>query len=419
MNGKQKQKLSKSIICFTIAKGLAFLAPILFLKFVSIEEYGIVEYSYSMGSVISLIVGLGLAGAYPYFILKRNDLDKESIFYLYGIPAMLIGVVASILYHWGLLSKSVHFIILFTLIFATQRLFSSRLKSEDKGYLGVIADSGYYFILSCVIVLSWIFGISNPVDKLMNLMEIYVCTSGGLLIFKFVTTTKVFSTGYIKKEIADILAFSYKLIISGFIVYWLTSSSRIFIRWFLGIDQVGIYSFYFRMAGMSVIIYQFISIAFFKRLYIVTPKKMDTYYSTIIALVTAVSFAFAVIIPYVANFLNSEIEFESQPLYFLLCLQMPIWVGFALCESIIGRENIVSKFNSHMGVIVLIFPVIIYLMRNQLTLASFVFATSLQFFVAFTIQLYLLHKKGITLRKCMGLNIILCVTSIFYYLIFA
>ena len=45
------KKVEQNLAFFALSKGVAFLAPIFFLKFVTLEEYGVVEFSYAFGSV--------------------------------------------------------------------------------------------------------------------------------------------------------------------------------------------------------------------------------------------------------------------------------------------------------------------------------------------------------------------------------
>ena len=73
--------LLKNALFFCISKGIAFLAPLLFVKFVTLEEYGEVEFAYSTGSVCAVFLMLGFGGAYPYFILKKQERHKEQYFF--------------------------------------------------------------------------------------------------------------------------------------------------------------------------------------------------------------------------------------------------------------------------------------------------------------------------------------------------
>ena len=173
------KKVRDNILFFVLSKGVAFLAPIFFLNFVSLEEYGVVEFSYALGSVLAVVAMLGLGGAYPYFVLRRGERDKKQVFMLYGVPVLGIAVIACLLRWYGAIGQRFSLILLFTLIFALQRLYSSILKSEDKGWLGVLFDGGYYFILTGVILVIWSFGITHHVMLLEAAMQVYLFVLGG------------------------------------------------------------------------------------------------------------------------------------------------------------------------------------------------------------------------------------------------
>ena len=89
---------------------------------------------------------LGLGGAYPYFVLRRGERDKKQVFMLYGVPVLGIAVIACLLRWYGAIGQRFSLILLFTLIFALQRLYSSILKSEYKGWLCVLFYGGHYFV---------------------------------------------------------------------------------------------------------------------------------------------------------------------------------------------------------------------------------------------------------------------------------
>lgn len=409
------KKIWHNAISFILSKGTAFVAPLMFLKFVSISEYGIIEYSYSMGTALAIVASLGFYGAYPYFILKKQDYQKEQSFLSYGIIGIIATISISSLYHFAIIPQTWFFVSVFTLVFAIQRLISARYKSADKGQIGVLFDSGYYFLLLFVIIIVWLFKSPNPIAILQYFLEIYLYCICILLLVNLKKHLSLPIGIILKQEIPQILSFSYKMIISGFLVFWLTSSARIYINWFMGYENVGIYSFYFRMAGVSVIIYQFLSIAFFKSLYVVNAKKMDFFYSIIMIVIAIGCLVCSFIIPYIAKYLNSTIALTDKSMYVILCLQMPIWVGFALGEAIIGRENIVNQFNLAIGILVVLFPLVLLAMKDNLNLINYAFATGILFFLAYLIQLRLLWKKDIKLRMCFITSSVLIITSIVYY----
>lgn len=411
------RKVRDNLCYFSLSKGVAFIAPILLLKFVSLEEYGVIEFSYSFGSVIAVLAMLGLGGAYPYFILKKEQWDKEQAFMLYGFPVMGATVAVCLLRWLGVLGQQTGLVLLFTLIFALQRLYSSVLKSNDKGYLGVLVDGGYYFLLTGVILMVWLLGISHPVRLLEGAMQVYLFALAAFFIWRFYAVRTKSIRDIVRDDCPPILRYSVHLILSGILIYWLTSSARIYIGYFMGYEQVGIYSFYFRLAGVAIIIHQFLYIAFFQRLYMGDTRRLDFYYMAIMGFVLLGCLVCYLCIPLLSRYFLNGVDVNNARLFLLLTLQMPVWVGISFCEGLAGRENLVGKMNLCIGICVLIFPLVLLLLRERLTLELFTLLNAVAFSVSFMFQMAILNKRGIMLKRCFVFNLLLLSASAATYFI--
>lgn len=411
------RKIRDNLFYFILSKGVAFIAPIFFLKFVSLEGYGVVEFSYSLGGVAAVVAMLGLNGAYPFFILKKEERDKEQAFMLYGFPVLVVAMLICVLRYSGVLGQQSNLIALFTLIFALQRLYSSILKSNDKGYLGVLFDGGYYFLLSGVILVVWIFGLPQPLQLLEVCMQVYLFILIAIFLWRFYSVRTKSVWEIVWNDCPVILRYSVHLILSGILIYWLTSSARIYIGYFMGYEQVGIYSFYFRLTGMAIIIHQFLYIAFFQRLYLGDSRRLDFYYTTIMGLVLLGCMACYLCMPLLSRYFLQDADVSNTRLFLLLTLQMPVWVGISLCEGIVSRENLVRRLNLCLGICVFIFPFALFLLRDQLTLELFALLNAVIFSMAFAFQIALLKKKGIALRRCCVFNIVSLSASVAIYFI--
>ena len=197
-------------------------------------------------------------------------------------------------FYSGQISQPTYFVYLFSAIFALQRLYSAILKSNDKGYIGVLYDGGYYFLLAAVMLLCYLIHSSAYIFLLRIGMEGYLGVLVLLFCYKYYRT----KTGILQKqECFGILKYSWLLILSGGIVFWLTSSPRIYIKYLMGYEQVGLYSMYFRYVGISVVIYQFCYIAFFKKLYLSKSDRLDKYFALLMLIVLGACFSFYFFIP--------------------------------------------------------------------------------------------------------------------------
>lgn len=423
INKKFKERtktLSKNLIFFIISKGVAFFTPILFVRFVTLKEYGIVEFSYSFGSIMAAIFTFGLGGAYPYFILKKSDISKEQLFYFHPSLVFVIWLIFTIIFYLNLISISIYLPLLFCVLFALQRLYSAILKSQDKGYLAVIFDGGYYFVLTLMLCISFFYKNINIIKYLRIGMEVYFILLFFIFFRKYLNTRTVSCKVLFMSYYPEVIKFSYHLVISGLLIFCLTSTPRIYIKYLLGYTDVGIYSFYFRLAGMAVIIHMFISIAFFKKLYLSSPKQLDKYYSSILCLVCLIGVISYMISPFIIRTIFPDFldENDNSKLLLLLCFQMPIWVGISLNESIISRENLVPKMNKRLIIIVILIPLTLALYKSSIDLNIFTIIYILFFCIAYTMQILILRKKNIYLRRCLFYNMFTVLASLLIFYIY-
>ena len=409
-------KVARTGASFVLSKGVAFLAPIVLVGFVSLYDYGKVEYSYGIGRLFAGIAGCGLGG-YPYFILKKGESNKKAYFYGYGF----VGIVASVLFlflklTWNLPVEFL-FSYLFIFLFAIQGQYSTILKTEDKGHKGVLVDSGYYFILTAVILSKIIYKDLQILPVLMWLMWAYLCALSVFFLLRFIHLRRRLDNKLSFAELKEIVLYGLPLVLSGFIIYWLTSSARVYIGHLIGYEQVGIYSFYFRIVGISMVLQQFLYVTFFQKLYMGTSQFLDKYYTVMmIAIFVCCVLACAVSVPIIRYFITDK-DFSDYKLMLLLCVQMPMWVGISFCEGLTGRENIVNKMNLRLGIVVGVIALLLLALGDYLDLHLFTLCMIFQFGIAFAAQLQLLGKKGVVLPKCKLFSIISIMLGVIIYML--
>lgn len=412
-----RMKIARTIIFFILSKGVAFISPIILIGYVSLLEYGKIEYSYGVGRLICGCALLGIAGAYPYFMLKKKETDKEMYFYLYGFIGLIASCIILLLQAFVNVSEETALSYLFTFVFACQVLYGNILKTEDKGYKGVLFDSGYYFLLAFIILLH-IFIPSIAVVKVLKWgMWLNILAYSLYFIYRYFNLKHTYTLPFEWTPLLEILKYGIPLVFSGFIMYWLTSCARVYIGQFIGYEAVGIYSFYFRLVGISVVIQHFLYIAFFKKLYMGDSAFLDKYYVIVMTLILLCCIVVSLIsIPIVSHFMPDK-DFSDIKLMVLLSIQMPIWVGISFCEGLTGRENIVIKMNIRLVVIVSCFALFLLLMRDYLNLHIFTLGMISQFCIAFATQLFMLRKKNVLLPKCMIINGMFFILGIITYLV--
>ena len=411
-------KLIVDAFCFFIGKGTAFLVPLLAAKYMSINDYGLLETSFAWGQQLTTIFVLGLPAAYPFFILKRKETAMQFYFWLYGSLLVAITLFSSVLLLLGLFSLKLYIILAMTILFSMERILSSILKTHGYGRIGVLIDSLYYFGLGLALTVFLNMNFESFFKVLALVLLVLIVLLGAWYAFMLVKRK-----GYFLKESAFVsakrlLSYSFPLIFSGIIVYWLVACPKIYLSWFLGDEIVGIYSFGFRFIAISVLIYQFSYIMFFRKLYIVSPKVLDNNFSILIGLVFVLSIFFFFCFPFIKTFFKS-IQYDKMPLVLLLiCCFMPIWCATALNEGIIARENSVAKMNITLLPQIILFPLLVYSIRTKLSLELFCIIHLFSCSVVYYTQIYILMKLKVRFIKTSIIIGFITVLAEIIYLLF-
>jgi O-antigen/teichoic acid export membrane protein len=402
------------ILLFGILKLSTFLAPLLLSNLVVDRvDYGLIEYSLSLGMVLVTFLNLGLSGAYPYFNIKLKKEGFKSIFYAHSFFIILFVILGAVLELLNILQLKYFLSLLIGGIVALQMLYSSILKSNEVIKVAIVVDAGLYLVLNVFNILLWC-GFSFSIPLLITLLLSYIVILMAIYIRKFLKNPKFISENYVTA-----IKFGLPLILSGFLIIGLTGIARIIIEYFLGLEEVAIYSFYFRIAGVVVMIHQIINIAFFKKIYEAEPKILDKYFSAFIIAITLISsFLWWVVPIFTINYfeLLQETYSSNKLLYFILSIQMTYWIGLALNENIVYRENLASKLNKGLSVVILLMIAALFLIDyyTALTLTGIVIINIIAIFIAIEFQFFYLKKeRDIHFPKTRTVNTIILLLLLF------
>lgn len=409
------KKHSFFVLVFTIVKATVYFVPLLLADVLSRTDFGILEYALAgLGMVVNTVINLGVPGAYPYFILKEKRLDLQSSFKLHSIVLLIPFAVNQVLFFFFQLEINFYLAFNVSYIIANQIFYSTQFKSHQKSTFAVVLDSGVYIVLLGFYIF-YILGIIELSIKEINKVVLYYCFAYIFVAFKnFINHKKTISLTKYKK----ILKFSIHLLVSTLLIFLITSSGRILAELFFDFETVGIYSFYFRLAAVVVMIYQVVSISFFKDLYILEPLKLDKYYYKFFIFIYALSILIFFVAPYIVGPLSayfSQTYLIYKNTYFLLSCQMVVWIATALNSNIIDRENLAPKNNiKFVGLLILALSAF-YLFKNKLDLQTMVFLHYSVLLLACLIQYYSLSKKKIIFKKSYFTILTLYIVTGCYY----
>jgi O-antigen/teichoic acid export membrane protein len=401
---------------FTIAKATVYFVPLLLADVLSSTDFGILEYALAgLGMVINTVINLGVPGAYPYFILRQKELTLKHAFKLHPVILIIPFAINQLLFYGFNLNVNFYFAFNISFIIANQVFYSTQLKSHEKSEFAVIIDSGIYILLLICYVFFKLNVLTVKIEIIGVFVLIYSCfyVFYGLLKFYKVNKRDLFL------KYKKIIGFSIHLLISTFLIFLITTSGRILVEMFFGFEQVGVYAFYFRLAAVVVMIHQIVNIAYFKKIYTLNPRTLDNYFFVFYILIFMISIAAYFFLPLVGQRLSTffaDTFQSSKDVYFLLSVQMVMWIATALNSNIIDREGLASKNNTKFIILIICSIGLFLLLKNHMSLSLLTFCHLTIIFLACLIQFYSLSLIKVFFKKSvLSLSLIYLVSVIYYY----
>lgn len=396
-------KFSWFIVVFAFIKINGFTAALFLSNFVSnVTDYGLFEYALSVGFVLAVIFNFGLQGAYPYFNLKLKKEGYHSLFHGHALVlgGGLLTLFCANFFLFDLMSSALSFAILIGGIIALQVMSSVILKSHEILKKAVVFDGGFFLVLNVYNGYLWLTQQPFDLQVLQLIFTGYLAFLTAWHGFAFWRNRVDFSI----KKYFEALNFGSHLVLSSFLIISLTGSARIFIEWFLDLEEVGYYGFYFRFASVTVMLHQIINIVFFKKMYQSDARTLDRYFALFLNILVIGGLIAWQIIPLVFNEMLSLLQ-ESystyRSLYFILTFQMIFWIALSLNENIIYREALSSKMNKGFGILVLMMLVTLWILHSigLLNIFWLTIINMTAIFLATEFQFFLLNQKDINLHK--------------------
>ena len=388
------------LFSFLIAKGITFLVPILLADILTKNDFGMLEYALAgVGMLLNSIISLGVPGAYPYFILRKKEKNIEEGFSLHPLWLLFTFLLNLLFYHsFNFYGIEIYMAVNISYIIAVQKFYSTILKSQEKINKAVLLEAGIYVILFSFL-LGYFFNLIQP-----NIFNISKAILSYAMLWVFCSLYKFYKVNknqiFIKYK--KIISFSIHLLLSSSFLFLLTVSGRILSKYFFDYESAGTYGFYFRLAAIVVLIYQVISVRYFKDLYTKSTSKLDFYFSSFYLFIFTLSillyFLSLYIMPYFSNYFK-ETYSENRIVFFILFCQMTMWISSALNSSIVDREGLAKVNNWYFLGLLILFVMVLYLNRDYLTLLSLSFILYSLFFIANITQFLTLRTKKIIFKK--------------------
>jgi O-antigen/teichoic acid export membrane protein len=208
-----------------------------------------------------------------------------------------------------------------------------------------VAESGIYVVLFLVAVPLAVLGRTLNIKLLLITLNLYA------LFLVIVSLMGFWPVRYWRGQLVrygQAVRFGSPIVLTSACIVFLASSSRLLAGKFFSIEEVGIYSFFFRVTSPVVLIHNLLTTVYFRKLYQSGERSLDTYFSLILMTAFAAGLFLFVAVPPVCHGyfpLLRHLKGENLGVYWLLVAQMVFWVAMGLAEFIIYRQDQATKFS--------------------------------------------------------------------------
>ena len=340
---KNKVKSVLSVfILFSILKSLVYFAPLWMSSIVTQEVYGNFEYSINLGQLMLGFITAGFSGAYAYFIITEKQNTLKSIFHFHFVLLVSLNILLCCVFP-SLLSNSVYTGFLIGLILANQLLMSTIEKLNGRNLASIVIDSFLYILL--FIYLLYIYFLAQSFSLLIwnTLILLLLLLNGAVYHFPQLKKEELKNISGFKK----VYTYGGLMIIAAPLVALNTASIRLYIEYFLGLKEIALFSFYYRVTTFSLLIYKVVTILLFRRIFTKEYHVLDNYFWKLVLLVFGVN---SLVIHssnvFLENYLSSyAIEGYNYQYLMLLCgFHVLFWINNAFLEPIFQRLNALKPY---------------------------------------------------------------------------
>lgn len=331
------------LLNFSLAKGVAYLAPLLVASMVDTTMYGTIETALAGALFVANLISGGVFAALPKQMLLADNEPVEDILSASLAWSAAAGLIVGLIC-WSLGSGA---IITLTGMFvaggAIQQGFASYLRTTSHRNSAAWADNAtihamFAAVLVMLIIrqhsLSALDGVSAVIAFMTFIAAAGVCWR---------TLKEDF-----KRRMAEALRIGMPLVLSSLFSAWIVASGRILTGSFGSAEATAHYAIGFRIAGLVAVLHQFVGTGMFARLFTLSSERFDRLVGWYVAGMGLVAFGISVAVRYAPfpshiGHITSQDIVDARALFPAVMLQVLFILVAAALELRITRANIALR----------------------------------------------------------------------------
>jgi O-antigen/teichoic acid export membrane protein len=252
------------VATFAVARGSLFAAPLVVANLVPLEFYGRIEFTQSIASVLTLVLGFGLPATVPLILLREEVAERWDTLLLLmlciaGFSAATGWAIA--IYYRSVLVEGT-LIALFTSLLMLQGYWATVLKAHDRSTPAVILEGGLWF----VIVLAAISAVAA--GNAWFLVPLAAAAYSAALFVYTLRRCVAVLRPFDLRDLWSNLRLGLPLVATGVLSTLLGALGRVTIGVFGSDLAVANYAILFRATAVALVAHQLLIIGLFRSLYV-------------------------------------------------------------------------------------------------------------------------------------------------------
>jgi hypothetical protein len=381
---------------FVAARGLLFFAPIVIANYISIEHYGILEWSFSFATILVSVFAFGTSGLVPLVStgIAPSGVTIKGIYYHH----LLIVLVAIFLILLFIDSAEVWTILLLFIAIALKSLYSIEFKSIAQPEKSLIIDSSLFGMMMIVVL---IVSALNDGYEYQSIW-IFVFFYSAALIMVLAVLYFHLNNIHEKVQWRSTLMAGAPLMVTGIISTLAISSGKLGIGFLFEEKIMGEYALLSRIGALPIIAYQIIIVSIFREIFTKNETELGDLCFKIMFLIVASVPVIWIMSPYLdyifGNVFGVLFKDNNSALYLLLT-QSVLWCGIALNDLVNSRfktARLVLNWTAP-SLFLLLITAFLYINLNDYGMNVFIIVHSIVILLFFSVQSVIMFFNGIKL----------------------
>ena len=383
------------------AKAITFFAPIMLAARLDAATYGAIELALATGLILSIFGSLGTTLAIPQVTLRRRPVPVLDIVAIVtGVCCTVFAMVAIAVMSAGgsaVLALAMGVSAVTTIQGAGAMLAQTASRRNAAAWLSSLA----ILVIVLVVLLTSAFRLEGVAALAWCMAAVAALCAVGCGYGAMTCRKPELATRW-----REVMREALPLLGAGVVAVWIGNSGRFLMGIGLPLEDVGLYSFEFRLASVVLIMHQVIALGLFAHLYSLPGRQFDRLGAVYMVLVAAVLIVLVLLFPTIVRLfeiraLARRNITEAIGIFPFVALTVQAWLASAAPEMRIARVRRAGRAALASAAVVALIGALFILLSSlgAMNLRLATIGLAIQMWTIVAVQLLVLRRRGLLLRR--------------------